>query len=63
MALDEIESEADYVLLSHWRQILSEHFTLGEARVAYFKAAASENLGAQLPVIFARQSDHWIPLQ
>ena len=62
LSLEQIDSEADYVLLSSWRGILSEHCTLGEARMAYFKAASAEGLGAQLPSIYVRKETCWTPL-
>jgi hypothetical protein len=62
LSLDQIDSDADYVLLTSWRGILSEHCTLGEARMAYFQAASRQQLGAQLPCIYVRREDSWAPL-
>ena len=60
--LDQIDSEADFVLFSGEHGILSEHCTEGEARLAFYKEAARHALGEQLPVIYERQEPHWVPL-
>ena len=62
VALEEIESEADFVLFSEEHGILSEHYTVGEARMAYFKQAAGFSLGEQLPRIYQREEPYWVPL-
>ena len=41
LALDRIESEADYVLFSEGRGLLSEHYTAGEARRSGLAAQGS----------------------
>jgi hypothetical protein len=60
--LEEIESEADFVLYSGNDGLVSEHFTEGEARMAYYKQAAGKALGQQLPIIYERHETVWIPL-
>jgi hypothetical protein len=60
--IDLIGSEADFILYSADQGLLSEHFTEGEARLAYYKEAASKALGQQLPVIYERQEPNWVPL-
>lgn len=60
--IEQIESEADYILYSADHGLLSEHFTESEARLAFYKEAASKKLGQQMPVIFERREPHWTPL-
>lgn len=62
LALDQIESEADYVLFSEGRGLLSEHYTAGEARRSYFERASESSLGENLPRIYQREETHWVPL-
>jgi len=61
--LEEIDSEADFVLLSAWQGVLSEHCTLGEARMAKYKEAGKKHLGEQLPVIYQRSGNSWVPVR
>lgn len=58
----EIDSEADFILYSPEDGLLSEHFTEGEARMAFYKEAARQALGRHLPVIYERQEPNWVPL-
>ena len=60
--IQEIESEAEYVIYSEQLGVLSEHCTESEARMAFYKQAAARALGERLPVIFARQEPHWVAL-
>lgn len=62
LRLEDIESDADYVLYSSSEGVLSEHYTEGEARMAYFQEASRHNLGDHLPLIFERQENAWAPL-
>ncbi|HVK59300.1 MAG TPA: hypothetical protein VM735_11000 [Candidatus Kapabacteria bacterium] len=62
LALQEIDSDADYVVFSEKDGVLSEHYTAGEARMSYFKEASGSSLGAQLPRIYQREETHWVPL-
>ena len=62
LALEEVESDADFILFSEERGILSEHYTVCEARVAYFSEARAFSLGDHLPAIYRRGDDHWVPL-
>jgi hypothetical protein len=62
MPLEEIDSEADFVLYSLEDGLVSEHFTEGEARMAFYKQAAIQTLGAQLPNIYERHESVWVPL-
>lgn len=62
LALREIDSDADFVVFSESRGILSEHYTAGEARISYYKEAARYKLGDHLPRIYQRGTDNWVPL-
>jgi hypothetical protein len=62
MPLEEIDSEADFVLYSTDDGLVSEHFTEGEARIAFYKQAAIKALGTHLPIIYERQESVWVPL-
>ena len=62
-SIEEIESEADFILFSEDRGLLSEHYTMCEARMAYYSQARSHSLGDHLPTIYRRDDDdHWVPL-
>lgn len=60
--LEQIDSEADFVLFSEERGLLSEHYTAGEARMAFFNQAARFSLGEHLPTIYQREEPYWVPL-
>ena len=62
LALGEIESDADFIVFSEKHGLLSEHYTVCEARVAFFGAARLFSLGDHLPTIYQRGDDHWVPL-
>jgi hypothetical protein len=62
LALEEIKSDADFIVFSEERGLVSEHYTVCEARVAYFSEARSYRLGDHLPAIYQRGDDHWVPL-
>ena len=62
MPLEEIDSEADFVLFSADDGVVSEHFTESEARLAFYKQAAYKALGEQLAVVYERQESVWVPL-
>lgn len=62
VALEEIESEAEFVLFSEETGLISEHCTQGEARMAYFQEAGHSSLGAHLPVIYRREETSWVSL-
>lgn len=62
LPIEEIESEADFVLCSETAGLLSEHYTAGEARMAFFEQASRYSLGEHLPVIYCRQDPFWIRL-
>lgn len=62
LALEEIDSDADYVVFSESRGVLSEHYTAGEARMSFYKEASGFELGEHLPRIYQRDEDHWVPL-
>jgi hypothetical protein len=59
IALERIESDADYVVFKEGRGVLSEHYTVGEARMSFFKEASDSGLGEQLPRIYQREETHW----
>lgn len=62
IALDQIESDADYIVFSEGKGILSEHYTAGEARMSFFQAASGSRLGDHLPRIYQREETHWVSL-
>lgn len=62
VTLEEIDSDADFVLFSEAHGLLSEHCTVGEARMAYFQQASGFSLGEQLPRIYQREEFRWVPL-
>ena len=59
IALEEIESDADYVVFKDGRGVLSEHYTVGEARMSFFQEASGSGLGDRLPRIYQREETHW----
>jgi hypothetical protein len=62
LSLEEIDSDADFILVSEEGGLLSEHYTVGEAKMALFKEASSFQLGERLPVIYRREDPHWVLL-
>jgi len=60
--LEEIESDADFILFSESEGLISEHCTQGEARMAFFQEAGRHRLGECLPRIYKRDEPHWVPL-
>ena len=62
LALEEIESDADFIVFCEERGVLSEHYSVGEARMAFYSEARSFSLGDYLPTIYRRGDDHWVPL-
>jgi hypothetical protein len=63
LALEEIESDADFIVFSEKRGLLSEHYSAGEARMSFYSEARSFSLGDHLPTIYRRDDDdHWVPL-
>ena len=62
IALEEISSDADFVLYCQRRGVLSEHCTAGEARMSFYEEAARFGLGEHLPRIYQREDRHWAPL-
>lgn len=62
IALEEISSDADFVLYCQRRGIMSEHCTAGEARMSFYEEAARFGLGEHLPRIYQREETHWAPL-
>jgi hypothetical protein len=61
-ALDEIDSDADFIVFCESRGVLSEHCTAGEARMSFYQEASAFELGEHLPRIYQRGDDHWVPL-
>jgi hypothetical protein len=62
LVLEEIESEADFVLFSDSEGVISEHCTQGEARMAFYHEAGRYRLGEHLPTIYQREEPYWVPL-
>ena len=62
VALEKIDSDADFVVFSDRRGVLSEHYTAGEAQVSFYKQASGSSLGEHLPRIYQRDETHWVPL-
>ena len=62
LELGEIDSDADFVIMSEAHGVVSEHYTVSEARMAYYREVAKFSLGEHLPTIFCRGDDHWVPL-
>jgi hypothetical protein len=62
LALDDIETDADFIVFSEDRGLLSEHYSVCEARMAFYSQARSFSLGDHLPTIYQRGDDHWQPL-
>jgi hypothetical protein len=62
IALNEIESDADYVVFKEGRGVLSEHYTVGEARMSFFQEASDSELGEHLPRIYQREETRWVSL-
>ena len=60
LTLDEIDSEADYILFSHEEGVVSEHFTPSEAAMAYYKIISGSQAGDRLPLIYRRDDDRWV---
>jgi hypothetical protein len=60
--LEEIESDADFVVFSEERGLLSEHYSIGEAHMAFYSEARAFSLGDQLPTIYRREEPYWVPL-
>jgi hypothetical protein len=60
--LEQIDSDAEFVLFSEEHGLISEHCTVAEARMAYFKQAAQFSLGERLPRIYQRDEPDWVPL-
>jgi hypothetical protein len=61
--IQEIESEADFVLYSSQNGVFSEHCTESEARMAFYKQVILQKLGEHLPIIYERQEPNWVPLK
>ena len=61
IALDDIESEAEFVLFSKRHGLISEHYTVCEAQSAYFQEAGRFGLGDYLPTIYQREDTQWVP--
>ncbi|HTG45597.1 MAG TPA: hypothetical protein VK633_13825 [Verrucomicrobiae bacterium] len=62
ITLEKIDSDADFVLFSESEGLISEHYTQGEARMAFFQEAGRHELGDQLPQIYRRDEPNWVPL-
>ena len=62
LQLEEIDSEADFILCNSDMDVLSEHCTIGEARMALYHEAGRFQLGEHLPVIYRREESFWVPL-
>lgn len=60
--LDRVESDADFIIFSDKEGLISEHFTQGEARMAWFEEAERHQLGDWLPRIYRRDEMSWVPL-
>lgn len=60
--IEDLESDADFVLCSEGHDLISEHCTVGEAKMAFFQEAARHRLGEHLPVIYRREELYWVPL-
>ena len=62
LPIDEIDSDADFILVDEGSGLLSEHCTMGEARMAFYEQAGRHGLGEHLPLIYRREDSHWVPL-
>jgi hypothetical protein len=62
VALEKVESDADFILFSETKGLISEHCTHGEARMAWFQQAERHELGDWLPRIYRRDDPNWVPL-
>ena len=62
LTLNEVESDADFILFSESVGLISEHCTQGEARKAFFEEAGRHGLGDYLPRIYRREDPNWVPL-
>jgi hypothetical protein len=62
IVLEEISSDADFVLYCERRGVLSEHCTAGEARMSFYEEAARFGLGEHLPRIYQRDDAQWVLL-
>jgi hypothetical protein len=62
LALEEIESDADFVVFSRNEGVVSEHYTVGEARMSFYERAFGSRLGEHLPRIYQREETHWVSL-
>ena len=61
--LEEVETDADFILFSESEGVISEHCTQGEASMAFFQEANRHTLGECLPRIYRREEpNHWVPL-
>lgn len=62
VVLEEIGSDAEFVVFCRRRGVLSEHCTAGEAQMSVYREAARFSLGEHLPRIYQREDTHWVPL-
>jgi hypothetical protein len=62
VSIEEVDSDADFILFSESEGVISEHCTQGEARMAFFEEAGRTGLGESLPRIYRREEPHWVPL-
>jgi hypothetical protein len=62
MPVNEVDSDADFILFSKSDGLISEHCTQGEARMAFFQEASRHGLGEYLPRIYRREDVEWVPL-
>jgi hypothetical protein len=62
LALEEIESDADFVVFSRNEGVVSEHYTVGEARMSFYERAFGSRLGEHLPRIYQREETRWVSL-
>src|SRR5690348_13559915 len=58
LRLEEIETDADFILFSESEGVISEHCTQGEARMAFFQEANRHTLGQCLPRIYRREESN-----
>jgi hypothetical protein len=63
LELQDVDSDADFVLFCVARGLLSEHCTMREAQMALADAMGTFSLGEHLPVIYRRHEPHWIALR
>jgi hypothetical protein len=62
LPLNEVESDADFILFSEAEGLISEHCTQSEAKMAFFEEAGRHELGDYLPRIYRRDEPGWVPL-